>query len=230
MSGMYTTESLHARRIEPTRETYDAFQQAYDHFNWTLFDSKLPNCLITLQRKGRTYGYFCRKRFVSSDDTPCDEIALNPAVFHQRSVEETLSTLVHEMVHLWQFHFGSPGRGRYHNRQWAEKMKSIGLQPSHTGAPGGNELGDQMSHYIIENGSFANAAKELTVRDFRIEWRDRGIAAALGIQGGSTISSPITPKSGKRVKYTCQTCGQNAWANHNANLICGDDQSPMEAA
>ena len=87
-----------------------------------------------------------------------------------------------------------------------------------------------MSHYIIENGPFANAAKELTVRDFKIEWRDREISAALDIQGGSTVSSPTTPKSGKRVKYTCQACGQNAWAKHNANLICGDDQSPMEAA
>jgi len=30
------------------------------------------------------------------------------------------------MVHDWQKEFGKPGRGRYHNREWAEKMKEIG--------------------------------------------------------------------------------------------------------
>jgi len=35
-----------------------------------------------------------------------DEIALNPSTFRSRSTEETLSTLVHEMCHLWQFHKG----------------------------------------------------------------------------------------------------------------------------
>ena len=52
-----------------------------------------------------------------------DEIALNPATFHDRTAEEILSTLVHEMVHLWQHHFGTPSRASYHNREWAAKMK-----------------------------------------------------------------------------------------------------------
>lgn len=37
-----------------------------------------------------------------------------------------LSTLVQEMVHLWQHHFGKPGRRRYLNKQWADKMDSLG--------------------------------------------------------------------------------------------------------
>jgi hypothetical protein len=50
-----------------------------------------------------------------------------------------LSTLVHEQAHLWQHHFGKPGRGRYHNREWAAKMVEIGLIPSATGEPGGKQ-------------------------------------------------------------------------------------------
>ncbi len=57
-----------------------------------------------------------------------------------------LATLAHEMVHLWQHHFGKPGRGRYHNKEWAEKMKSIGLQPTTTGKDDGAETGDVMGH------------------------------------------------------------------------------------
>jgi hypothetical protein len=44
-----------------------------------------------------------------------------------------LSTLVHEMVHVWQETYGNPSRRGYHNRQWAEKMREVGLQPSSTG-------------------------------------------------------------------------------------------------
>jgi hypothetical protein len=31
------------------------------------------------------------------------------------------------------------------------------------------------------------------------------------------------------VKYTCPTCGQNAWAKPEASLVCGDCQEEMEA-
>lgn len=240
MVGMHTTAIGADRSIVPTRDTYDALQHAYDHFNWVLFESELPNCLITLQRKGRTFGYFCRKRFVRDDGTPCDEIALNPIHFKSRSLEESLSTLVHEMVHLWQHHFGTSGRGRYHNRQWADKMKSIGLQPSHTGAPGGNELGDQMTHYIVEGGAFAQACKELIGKGYKIEWRDDtptlNSGAPLPLTKGGALSGAISeppstpnPKAGKRVKYSCPACGLNAWAKHGAHLLCGEDQLPMNA-
>lgn len=35
----------------PTTETYAELQLAYEHFNKTLFDNRLPACLITLQQK-----------------------------------------------------------------------------------------------------------------------------------------------------------------------------------
>jgi len=37
------------------------------------------------------------------------------------------------MVHQWQQHHGKPGRRGYHNKQWAAKMNSVGLVPTHTG-------------------------------------------------------------------------------------------------
>src|SRR5262249_32630102 len=39
-----------------------------------------------------------------------------------------LSTLAHEMVHVWRFAFERPRPGA-HNRDWGEKMRSIGLDP-----------------------------------------------------------------------------------------------------
>jgi len=85
-------------------------------------------------------------------DLETDEIALNSGTFAQRTDEEILSTLVHEMVHHWQGHFGKPGRGRYHNHQWADKMEALGLVPTHTGLPGGRKVGQLVTHSIVAGG------------------------------------------------------------------------------
>lgn len=119
--------------MRPTDATYDELQKAFDHFNGALFSGRLPACLITLQREKRTMGYFSAQRFVHLGDAAItDEIAMNPVHFGIVPIAEVMQTLVHEMVHLWQFHFGSPGRVRYHNEEWAAKMESIGLMPSDT--------------------------------------------------------------------------------------------------
>ena len=123
-----------------------------------------------------------------------------------RPVAEVLSTLAHEMAHLWQHHHGKPGRGRYHNREWAERMKAIGLQPSSTGKEGGQETGDSVSHYIVPGGPFDVAAHELLTTRLR-DHLDREAAGSRRAAGRRSAKDPIRsrtkPKSGKRVKYTC---------------------------
>lgn len=122
---------------KPTPQTYAELQLAYDHFNQALFSGELPPCLLTLQREKQTHGYYSAKRFVHRDGQSfTDEIALNPSFFSIVPPQEIMQTIVHEMVHAWQFHFGKPGRRGYHNQEWAEKMEAIGLMPSSTGQPG----------------------------------------------------------------------------------------------
>jgi predicted SprT family Zn-dependent metalloprotease len=157
----------------PTKQTYDELQLAYDWFNQHLFAGALPSCLITLQRNKRTMGYFSKERFVDHGGLKTDEIAMNPEYFAVQTVEDVLSTLVHEMVHLWQEHFGKPGRGKYHNQQWADKMIAIGLCPSDTGKTGGKQTGDQVDHYIVKSGKFLASCKALLDTDFKISWYDR---------------------------------------------------------
>lgn len=125
--------------IKPTKETYERLQQAHEHFNKALFGGTLPNALITFQRRKGSFGYFAGARFQNDTGQKADEIALNPMHFASRSQKDILGTLVHEMAHQWQRHWGHPGRGRYHNKEWAEKMKAIGLQPSDTGVMRGRQ-------------------------------------------------------------------------------------------
>lgn len=158
---------------KPTEEAYAELQHAYDSYNGELFDGALPSCMITFQRQKRTFGYFSKDRFGRLDGRKTDEIALNPEYFAVVPMVEVLQTLVHEMAHLWQEHFGKPSRSCYHNIQWADKMEDIGLMPSHNSQPGGKRIGQSMGDYMIAGGKFDQATKRLLASGFAISWLDR---------------------------------------------------------
>src|ERR1700691_2480214 len=148
-----------------TQAQYRALQHAYEFFNKELFAGKLPNVLVTLQRHAKAKGYFSPNQFTGrSESSTAHELAMNPDSFTGRTDEEILSTLTHEMAHVWQQAHGTPPRRSYHDRQWAAKMKEIGLQPSTTGEPGGKETGQSVTHYILPGGPNAKAYAVLLFR------------------------------------------------------------------
>jgi hypothetical protein len=219
-----------------TATEYGTLQNAYDHFNAALFGGRLPQVLITLQRHSRVRGYFSPERFQSRDEKyeVIHEIALNPDEFPGRSDAGVLSTLVHEMVHVWQQEYGRPGRGRYHNREWAITMHSIGLMPSATGEPGGAVTGDHVSHYILEDGLFLSACRTF-LEKYRLIWESSGMQRGMpsgmqaGMEGameplenGNATEHPQGPirKTQTRSKFTCPICGLNAWAKPDAQMDC----------
>jgi predicted SprT family Zn-dependent metalloprotease len=159
----------------PTTRTYTSLDRAYDHFNRKLFGNQLPPCLITTQRHKGAYGYFSGDRFACIDkpEDITDEIALNPAGFAGRTSMQTISTLVHEMVHLWQHHFGKTSRAGYHNREWAAKMHEVGLIPTDTGDLGGKETGQKVTHIIEDGGRFQKACDEWLTSHTAFLYHDR---------------------------------------------------------
>jgi hypothetical protein len=194
-----------------TQTEYQGFQRAYDFFNRELFAGSLPQVLVTLQRHARTYGYFSPERFSGRiAKTTAHELALNPDGFAGRTDEMILSTLAHEMCHVWQQTHGKAPRKGYHDRQWATKMKEVGLQPSSTGEEGGAETGQSVSHYILPGGRYAIAYAKLAATGFQFHWQS--VPASEGGKG----------KKSSKTKFTCPACGQNAWAKPGARLICGE--------
>lgn len=203
-----------------TRQEYTAYNEAYDYFNTHLFAGQLPSCLITLQRHRNAYGYFAPKRFVSRTEVQemTDEIALNPNTFESCSDKDILGTLVHEMCHLWQAHFGKAGRRGYHNREWAKKMLGIGLQPISIDMPG-KMTGQRVTHEIMANGVFARFADQLLDSGFHLTWESD--PPEYVIRFGSIGSMGILMPPVSKLKYTCPICGLNSWAKPKVNLICG---------
>jgi hypothetical protein len=208
----------HRHPITPVE--YNSLSAAYDHFNKALFRGLLPTVLITLNRKSRMYGYFAADRFAGrqAGKAQAHEVALNPDSFSDHTDEQIMQTLVHEMVHVWQHVFGNPGSGRYHNREFAAKMKEVGLYPSDTGKPGGKETGSHMSDYIIPDAAFQVAYRALQATGWLLRWQSGNGAFGDGALTASRIS---------KTKFTCPGCYQNVWGKPDTNVLCGECMMPM---
>jgi hypothetical protein len=187
---------------------YGGLQEAYDHFNAALFDGKLPDVFITYQRRANSAGYFAADRFSGRvAKFARHELALNPDGFIGQSDQQIVQTLVHEMTHAWQQACGTPPARGYHNKEWATKMKAIGLQPSSTGMVGGRETGQHMGDYIIPDGPFVRSYERLA----KTGWR-------LNLQSAPHPNATRAPKL--KTKFSCETCRQNAWGKPELAIIC----------
>lgn len=217
-----------ATKQRPTEEAYAECQHAYDFYNNELFDGELPPCLITYQRQKTSFGYFSRNRFVRrSDGQMTDEIALNPEFFAVVPLVEVLQTIVHEMVHLWQEHFGTPSRKCYHSLEWAAKMEAIGLMPSDTGLPGGKKTGQRVADYMIVGGLFEAATKRLLASGFAISWLDRFPAQPPARFLVQQPASPLSAGEGDSSEEVVLTLDEHATALLEAAMM---PPSAMEPA
>lgn len=235
----------------PTHEFYDFLTRAFRHFNLRLFKGQLPSCLITVQREKSTMGFFSPNRWGNQEGKTAHEIALNPSYFANHRLIEIFQTLVHEQCHLWQHTFGKKiSRAGYHNKEWAEKMESIGLMPSDSGEPGGKRTGQRMSDYPITNGKFISASEELVLQKKNVLWVDLHPANSPSSQKRNTkeksvnLSTHLFEKTiselipgvhypelivskrlrKQKIKYTCSAgCGSAVWGKPGLKMYCGQE-------
>jgi predicted SprT family Zn-dependent metalloprotease len=199
----------------PTTETYEGLEKAFNHFNAELFENRLPPVLFTLTRKGKANGYFWAEQFKHREDgDTTHEIALNPNTMG-RELVDVLGTLVHEMTHLEQEEYGTPGKKGHHNREWVGLMERIGLIPSNTGQPGGKKTGRKMTHYIDPMGHFLTAFDKLMPFDLPYFTQPAGTGDA------------AKKKDLSKVKRECPCCSAKAWAKQGMRIICGDCEELM---
>jgi hypothetical protein len=199
-------------------DLYTELRMLYDTCNTKFFASQLPPVMILLRPRRSTFGYFQKACW---GQMPCDHstrqavhaIALNSTLLPRLGEEEMVSTLVHEMTHLWQECFGERKPPKpYHNREWAAKMVSMGLMPSSTGQPGGKQLGKNISEFRLDNGVFRH-------------WYD---ALPKPLLSWGEVPQMVPVKTApKRLKYICPSCEQKAWALEGASLLCGDCREPL---
>jgi SprT-like family len=199
----------------PTEALYGDLQKAFNTFNKELFEGKLPDVMITIAKARNKRGYFHPDQFKHRDDgDPLHEICLMPDSL-DRPVIEALSTLAHEMVHLWQEEFGKPGKNGHHNEQWAKKMDEIGLTPSHDGREGGKRTGRNMTHIIVPGGPYDLAFAMME--------------AELAYVGQQVITKPkVKKKDLSKLVSICPECNAKAWSKQGLKLICYECEVTME--
>ena len=224
--------------LTPTEEQYLALNKAYKYFNRKLFKRKLPGCILNFSRKRNTHGFLAPERWrrVGERQYSIHEISLTPTTLY-REPNEVFSTLVHEMVHLWQWEFGNPSRSGYHNREWADKMLEVGLVPSNTGKKGGKQTGQKMTHYIEKGGSYEKAFSSMSKSyilpftslegDIMRLLLSSGVGAIGGNEGKWSKKS-LRPRSKNKTKYSCPSCKVNVWGRPNLRIRCEDCEELFE--
>ena len=208
--------------MTPTMQTFNAWQAMFDHFNAELFGGKLPHVLLNMSRKRGAVGFFWAGRWSPAEKgAAIAEISMNPEWLKGRSPEQTASTMVHEMVHLWDHVFGKPGKNGYHGKSWANQMRAVGLEPVSHDQPG-KDVGYRCSHNVIADGVFTKAFASLPVK-------------AMPWVCGGAVEKPVDPKEKDRAKakqkvaYQCE-CSK-AWGKPGLSMTCnecGEDMVEQE--
>jgi hypothetical protein len=209
-----------------TLPQFQAYQKAFDYFNEVLFKNELPGVFLNFSRMPSAHGFFAPKRWYNQNKAIYHEISLTPTSM-DRTPKEVFATLVHEMVHHWQECFGTPSRRGYHNEEWADKMEEVGLIPTDNGSIEGKRTGQRVTHVIKAGGAFDKAfnqmAKEWSLPFQCTEGRFAGQDPEEEDEIKSLRKSQLEEREKKRkIKYSCSTCGVNAWGKPELNIVCGE--------
>ena len=220
--------------LTPTETLCFELQGAYSFFNRTIFESELPECMLTIEENSGALGYFRPACFVAENQNSIHQINLNPTCVFKYDIKQILSILVHEQCHLWIYeNVHQKISGGYHCKRWAQKMVSVGLLPTHDGTIHGRKTGYRISHLLIQGGPFDRACDELLSHKFHLTWGKATRAAHEAGNGhkGSTqkdrSGARAQDKSKGKVKFICPECKKPCWAAPTRNLICGDHNAKL---
>ena len=194
----------------------------FDLLNEEFFENELSRPTITIQSTPRAYGHFSlREDTWVSKLGGTHEINIGAGTL-SRPIEEVVSTLLHEMVHYYNYERGVQDCSRgntYHNRKFREEAERRGLIVEHSDKYGWSHTSpsDLLLDFVLEND----------LSDILI---NRNEFSGFQMGGTGTHSgTPITPtakKSSSR-KYICPCCGTSIRATKRVNIGCLDCGVPM---
>lgn len=172
--------------------------RAYGHFNGLFWNGRLPVPVIAFFRQppnGRRLGHYVPDAWTGASGETRDEIVLYADLALRAGIFEVLVTLVHEQVHVWQRHFGTPSRA--HNGQWHAEAARVGLRTR--GEAGITEASEE----------FICAVERFQPRVERIPFR----LGEAGRRGGRLAKWTCACGFGVRVAVahfdaTCNRCGE----------------------
>lgn len=188
----------------------------FDILNAEYFENALSRPTITIQSTPKAYGHFSlREDTWISKAGATHEINIGAGTL-ARPIEEVAATLLHEMVHYYNYINGirdcSRG-GTYHNKRFKEAAEARGLIISHSQRYGWShtEPGDALLEVVLEYG----------LTDILIN-RNEFSGFQTGGTGTHSGGIGITPKRSSTRKYICPCCMASVRATKIVNIGCLD--------
>ena len=199
-------------------------EHIYNTLNTDYFESALPIPIITVQSKPGTYGHCSTSKVWKRKEDNAYELNIAAEVLNY-AIDETLDTMLHEMVHLYCRENGikevSRG-GSYHNGRFKAEAEKRGLECFKCGQYGWNT---RPSDKLIEYALSKNWNEIRIGRNTALPMIRTGGNGATQI-GASTVSGGTRPSSTR--KLICPCCKQSVRATKTVNILCGDCMVKME--
>ncbi len=194
----------------------------FDLLNEAYFENALSRPTITIQSTPKAYGHFSLKEDTwVSKFGGTHEINIGAGTL-ARPIEEVTATLLHEMIHYWNYQNGVQDCSRgntYHNRRFKTAAERRGLIVTHSEKYGWShtEPSDSLLQFCLDND----------LSDILI---NRNEPTAYRIPGTGTHDGTPTPpptKTSSSRKYICPCCGNSVRATKNVNIACLDCEMQM---
>lgn len=203
------------RKISTMAEMQAAFQAAFNAINRDFYNNELEKVIIAVKegRKEGVLGTFCSAKDWIQNGKARHEIIISANYIGSRTVEQTITTLMHEMAHLYNFQneIKDTSRGGiYHNKKFKETAEAHGLHI---------EFSDQIGW------SLTTPTQETK------QWiKDNIPIKAFGIYKQVDEKDPKSSGKSKQSyrKYICPTCGLIVRATKDCNIACIDCGKQME--
>ena len=197
-------------------------EHIYNSLNADFFAGELPMPIITVQSKPGTMGHCSVSKIWQRKDDKTYELNIAAEVLNY-PIEETLDTMLHEMVHLYcrQHDIKEVSRGgKYHNKRFKAIAEEHGLTCVPCGQYGWNTTpGDNLVEYALNKG-----------------WNEillgrNSLPPAMRTGATGTAQPGTAPGGGKRPSSTrkliCPKWSQSVRATRKVNILCGDCLLPM---
>ena len=195
-------------------------EKMFRELNKHYFAGNLPEPIISLKKTPSAYGHItCSKVWQAGGENKY-EINISSATL-DRPIEETASTLLHEMVHEHCMETGikdTSNNGVYHNRRFKEQAEAHGLTVEHHEKYGWTitEPNDELLTFVLEND----------LSDILIT-RNEFYGVSVTGTGAHSNTPPLPPKTSSSRKYICPCCGNSVRATKSVHIACLDCKEPM---
>lgn len=197
--------------------------KVFDLLNASFFENTLSRPTITIQSTPKAYGHFSLKEdtWVSKLGST-HEINIGAGTL-ARPIEEVAATLLHEMVHYYNYENGIQDCSRgntYHNRRFKAAAEAHGLVVSHSEKYGWShtEPSEALIDFIIENSLTDILISRNEFSSFRITGPNTR---------NGTPGTALPPRTSSTRKYICPCCGNSVRATKTVNIACLDCKQQM---